>query len=107
MTATAAIGAGVAPLLEVRNLETHLQVGDSALPAVNKVSFTLGEGETLGVVGESGCGKSMTALSILGLVPVPPGRIASGRVIRLEGRGSVEGVAGRRASRQCAATKSR
>ncbi len=70
-----------AALLEVRDLETHLQVGDSALPAVDKISFTLGEGETLGVVGESGCGKSMTALSLLRLQPEPPARIVGGRVL--------------------------
>ena len=73
--------AGAAPLLEVRDLETHLHVGDTALPAVNKVSFTLGEGETLGVVGESGCGKSMTALSLLRLQPEPPARIVGGQVV--------------------------
>ncbi len=73
--------AAAAALLQVRDLETHLQLGDTALPAVNKVSFTLGAGETLGVVGESGCGKSMTALSLLRLQPEPPARIVGGQVL--------------------------
>ncbi len=85
MTVTAATSpvteSGAAPLLQVRDLETLLFIGDRALPAVNKVSFTLGQGETLGVVGESGCGKSMTALSLLRLLPQPPARIVGGQVL--------------------------
>ena len=51
------------------------------LPAVQEVSFTVHPGETLGVVGESGCGKSMTALSLMQLIPSPPGKITAGEII--------------------------
>ena len=74
-----------APLLEVEALETHFATGAGVFRAVDGVSLTLGRGETLGLVGESGCGKSVTSLSIMRLVPQPPGRIAGGRVM-LEGR---------------------
>src|SRR5262245_42672609 len=74
---------GAAPLLEVSELRTHFATDDGEFRAVDGVSFTLFAGRTLGVVGESGCGKSVTALSIMGLVPQPPGRIAGGTV-RLE-----------------------
>src|SRR6187402_3448478 len=73
------------PLLEVDNLRTEFRSGGSVFAAVDGVSFTLMPGETLGIVGESGCGKSVTSLSIMRLVPNPPGRIASGAV-RLQGR---------------------
>jgi peptide/nickel transport system ATP-binding protein len=66
------------PLLEVRDLQTELRTRAGTLRAVDGLSFTIGEGETLAIVGESGCGKSMTALSILRLVPDPPGRITGG-----------------------------
>jgi len=72
-----------APLLEVTDLRTHFATDDGAFRAVDGISFTLLPGRTLGVVGESGCGKSVTALSIMGLVP-QPGRIAGGAV-RFEG----------------------
>ena len=62
------------PLLEVQGLETTFKTPDGTVHAVNGVSFELQEGETLGVVGESGCGKSVTMLSILGLIPSPPGK---------------------------------
>ena len=68
-------------LLTVRNLSTHFFTPDGVVQAVDDVSFELGYGETLGLVGESGCGKSVTALSIARLVPNPPGRIVSGEVI--------------------------
>jgi oligopeptide transport system ATP-binding protein len=68
------------PLLEVTNLSTHFKTRRGTVVAVNDVSFSLGVGDTLGVVGESGCGKSVTALSIMRLVNDPPGRIASGSV---------------------------
>jgi peptide/nickel transport system ATP-binding protein len=71
------------PLLQVTDLRTHFTTDDGAFRAVDGVSFTLSAGRTLGVVGESGCGKSVTALSIMGLIP-PPGRIAGGTV-RFEG----------------------
>jgi len=74
-------GETVAPLLELRGLRTYFAVDDGEFRAVDGVSFTLRAGRTLGIVGESGCGKSVTALSIMGLVPQPPGRIAGGEVI--------------------------
>src|SRR5437016_2232815 len=72
------------PLLEVRNLQTHFRVPDGVNRAVDGVSFHIDDGETLAIVGESGCGKSVTASSILRLVPSPPGRIAGS--IRFKGR---------------------
>jgi peptide/nickel transport system ATP-binding protein len=71
-------------LLEVENLQTHFRTPDGVVRAVDGVSFTVNEGETLAVVGESGCGKSVTALSILRLVAEPPGKIAGS--IRFQGR---------------------
>ena len=68
-------------LLEVRNLQTRFALEGGELAAVDGVSFSLEAGRTLGIVGESGCGKSVTALSIMGLVPQPPGRIAAGQIL--------------------------
>jgi oligopeptide transport system ATP-binding protein len=65
-------------LLDVQGLETTFKTNEGTVHAVNGVSFGLKEGETLGVVGESGCGKSVTMLSILGLIPNPPGKIVAG-----------------------------
>jgi peptide/nickel transport system ATP-binding protein len=73
------------PLLAVDQLKTHFFTRDGVVRAVDGVSFAVGRGETLAVVGESGCGKSVTALSILRLVPDPPGRIVDGG-IRFAGR---------------------
>jgi oligopeptide transport system ATP-binding protein len=73
------------PLLEVKELRTQFMTQDGIVKAVDDVSFYVMPGETLGVVGESGCGKSMTGLSIMRLIPIPPGKIASGEVL-LEGR---------------------
>jgi peptide/nickel transport system ATP-binding protein len=73
------------PLLELENLHTFFYTDTGVARAVDGVSFSVGVGETVGVVGESGCGKSVTALSILRLVR-PPGRIESGSVMRFEGR---------------------
>src|SRR5258706_3886532 len=70
----------MSPLLSVDGLETHFPTGQGVLRAVDGVSFTIDRGEVLGLVGESGCGKSVTSLSIMRLVP-PPGRIAAGRVV--------------------------
>ena len=68
-----------APLLDVQGLETQFKTQEGIVHAVNGVSFYLNEGETLGVVGESGCGKSVTMLSILRLVAMPPGKIIAGK----------------------------
>ena len=68
-------------LLEVNDLKTRFHTAEGTIYAVNGISFTLGEGETLAVVGESGCGKSVTMLSIMGLIPIPPGEIASGSAL--------------------------
>ena len=76
---------GPGNVLEVAGLQTFFFTRAGILKAVDDVSFSLKRGETLAVVGESGCGKSMTALSIMRLVPDPPGRIVAGRVL-LEGR---------------------
>lgn len=73
------------PVLEVQDLRTHFLTPLGVVRAVDGVSLRVHAGETLGVVGESGCGKSMTALSIMRLIPTPPGRIVSGS-IRLVGR---------------------
>ena len=71
----------VGPLLEIRNLKTYFDVRGGVLKAVDDVSFTIDPGETLGLVGESGCGKSVTAASIMRLIPMPPGRIAGGEIL--------------------------
>src|ERR1700676_3338487 len=63
-------------LLEVRNLQTHFRAPEGINRAVDGVSFHVGEGETLAIVGESGCGKSVTAMSLMRLIPEPPGKIA-------------------------------
>lgn len=68
-------------LLEVNNLKTRFHTPEGTVYAVNGVSFKLDRGETLAVVGESGCGKSVTMMSILGLIPIPPGEIASGTAV--------------------------
>ncbi len=67
-------------LMEVKNLVTKFHTEEGTVHAVNGISYTLQEGETLGVVGESGCGKSVHALSIMGLIPQPPGDIPEGEV---------------------------
>jgi oligopeptide/dipeptide ABC transporter ATP-binding protein len=74
------------PLLEVRDLRTWFSSDGGVARAVDGVNFRAGKGETLGIVGESGCGKTVTALSILGLVPRPAGRIVEGSSIRFRGR---------------------
>lgn len=73
------------PLLEIQNLKTFFFTSKGIVKAVDGVDLSLNEGETLGLVGESGCGKSMTALSIMRLVPEPMGQIVDG-TIRFEGR---------------------
>jgi len=69
------------PFLQVQDLTTVFETRQGLVKAVDGISFELAEGETLGLVGESGCGKSVTALSIMRLVPQPPGRIQSGRIL--------------------------
>src|SRR5512136_2569463 len=68
-------------ILQVQNLQTRFKTYDGLVRAVNGISFELNEGETLGVVGESGCGKSVSVLSIMGLIPQPPGIIAGGQAL--------------------------
>jgi oligopeptide transport system ATP-binding protein len=68
-------------LLEVKNLRTEFHTQDGVVHAVNGVSFHVDEGETLGLVGESGCGKSVSMLSVMRLIPMPPGKIVSGQVM--------------------------
>ena len=75
----------MATLLEVKDLKTYFFTDDGVVRAVNGVSWHLDEGETLALVGESGCGKSVTAMSILRLIPNPPGRIVDGSIM-FEGR---------------------
>jgi len=78
-----------APLLDIRNLRTYFSVRGHTAKAVDDVSLSIPPGQTLGLVGESGCGKSVTAHSIMRLIPMPPGRIAGGE-IRFEGRDLVK-----------------
>lgn len=78
---SAASKANGRPLLDVKNLSTQFFTQDGIVRAVDDVSFYVMPGETLGVVGESGCGKSMTGLSIMRLIPSPPGKIVSGEII--------------------------
>lgn len=72
-----------APLLEVRDLRVYFDTRDGIVKAVDGISFSVDPGETLGLVGESGCGKSVTAMSIMRLVPHPPARTASGQILFL------------------------
>ncbi|HBG59341.1 MAG TPA: hypothetical protein DDW97_01035, partial [Anaerolineaceae bacterium] len=73
------------PLLRISNLQTRFHTQDGVVHAVNGISYSLDSGEILGVVGESGCGKSVHALSIMRLIQIPPGEIADGE-IWFEGR---------------------
>ncbi|MBU7032459.1 MAG: ABC transporter ATP-binding protein [Theionarchaea archaeon] len=68
-------------LLEVQNLKTQFFTDDGIVKAVDDVSFSIGKEETFGLVGESGCGKSVTALSIIGLISWPPGKIVGGKIL--------------------------
>ncbi len=68
-------------LLEIRNLKTYFDIRGAVLKAVDDISLSIEAGETLGLVGESGCGKTVAASSIMGLIPMPPGRIAGGQIL--------------------------
>jgi len=74
------------PLLAIRDLKTYFDTDDGVVRAVDGVSLRIGPQQTLGLVGESGCGKSITALSVMRLVPSPPGRIAGGEILFRSGR---------------------
>src|SRR5438046_9282528 len=76
-------------LLEVKRLKTYFFTRDGVVRAVDGVSFSVERGETLAIVGESGCGKSVTSLSILRLIACPPGRTVEGQVL-FEGRDLLE-----------------
>jgi oligopeptide/dipeptide ABC transporter ATP-binding protein len=69
------------PLLSVRNLKTYFYTDEGVVRAVDGLSYDLHKGETLGIVGESGCGKSVHALSVMRLIPTPPGKIVEGEVL--------------------------
>lgn len=71
----------MAELLNVRGLETQFRTREGVVHAVNGVDFNLREGETLGIVGESGCGKSVTVMSMLRLIPTPPGKVVAGSAL--------------------------
>jgi oligopeptide transport system ATP-binding protein len=77
------------PLLSVQNLKTYFYTHEGVVKAVDDISFDLAPGETIGIVGESGCGKSVTSLSILRLIPSPPGKIVGGKII-FDGENLVE-----------------
>ena len=68
-------------VIEVKNLVTTFRTGEGNFTAVDNISFHVEEGRTLGIVGESGCGKSVTSLSIMGLIPNPPGQISGGEIL--------------------------
>jgi len=76
-------------LLDIQNLKTYFDVRGNVAKAVDNVSLAIGKGETLGLVGESGCGKSVTAHSIMRLIPQPPGRIVGGKIF-FEGQNILE-----------------
>jgi peptide/nickel transport system ATP-binding protein len=69
------------PLLQVKGLKTHFFTDEGVVRAVDGIDFHIDAGETLGIVGESGCGKSVTALSVMRLIPTPPGRIVQGQIL--------------------------
>jgi peptide/nickel transport system ATP-binding protein len=80
-TANTPDGPALAPALAVQHLRTEFRIQGAWHPAVDDISFSIARRETLALVGESGCGKSITALSVMGLVPRPQGRIAAGRIL--------------------------
>ena len=72
-------------LLEIKGLKTHFFTEEGVVRAVDGIDLHIDKGETLGVVGESGCGKTVTALSVMKLIPMPPGKIVEGQIL-YEGR---------------------
>jgi ABC-type dipeptide/oligopeptide/nickel transport system ATPase component len=72
-------------LLEIKGLKTHFFTEEGVVRAVDGIDLRIDKGETLGVVGESGCGKTVTALSVMKLIPMPPGKIVEGQML-YEGR---------------------
>lgn len=68
-------------VLQVKNLQTYFYTEEGIVPAVDSLDFELRQGETLAIVGESGCGKSVTSMSVLRLVPTPPGKILGGEIL--------------------------
>ena len=92
-----------APLLAIEGLRTVFTTDDGEVAAVDGVDLAVQRGQTLGIVGESGCGKSMLSLSVMGLVPAP-GRIAGGRIV-FDGE-DLAGLPAERAARRCAASAS-
>jgi len=77
----ATAGAGKKPLLDIVDLKTYFHTDEGVVKSVDGVSYDVLPGETVGVVGESGCGKSVTALSVMRLIPMPPGEIVGGRIL--------------------------
>ena len=69
------------PLLDIRGLQTHFSTDNGMVRAVDGVDIAIGRGETVGVVGESGCGKTVTAMSVLKLIAMPPGKIVGGQIL--------------------------
>ncbi len=88
-TDKAAAGPPADQLLEVRNLRTWFETDRGLFKAVDGISFEVGRGRTVGLVGESGCGKSVTSLSLMGLVPTPPGKVSADAIL-FEGRNLLE-----------------
>ncbi|WP_439575869.1 ABC transporter ATP-binding protein [Phreatobacter sp.] len=80
-TTNGAPAAASAPLLDIRGLKTWFKTDDGMVQSVDGVDISIGAGETVCVVGESGCGKTVTAMSVLKLIPMPPGRIVDGQII--------------------------
>ena len=76
------------PLLEIRDLKTWFKTDDGMVRAVDGVSLSINPGETLAVVGESGCGKTVTARSVLKLIDMPPGRFEAGQILWKGRRGT-------------------
>ena len=68
-------------LLDIQGLKTHFRTDDGMVRAVDGVDLSIDRGETLGVVGEFGCGKTVTAMTVLKLIQMPPGRIVAGRIL--------------------------